>query len=55
MKSNVSTMVKTYSCGYPRYETLPFVFNYKHSDGGTGSGCSVVLVVVSLVMEAIAA
>ena len=40
------------------YETLPFVFNYKHSDGGTGGGCSVVLVVsplVSLIMEAIAA
>ena len=33
---------------------LPFVFNYKHSDGGTGGGCSVVLVVsplVSLIME----
>ena len=26
------------------YETLPFVFNYKHRDGGTGGGCSVVLV-----------
>ena len=40
------------------YETLPFVFNCKHSDGGTGGGCSVVLVVsplVSLIMEAIAA
>ena len=40
------------------YETLPFVFNHKHSDGGTGGGCSVVLVVsplVSLIMEAIAA
>ena len=39
------------------YETLPFVLNYKHSDGGTGGGCSVVLVVsplVSLIMEAIA-
>ena len=66
MRSNVSTMVKTYSCGYPRdlgllsicYETLPFVFNYKHSDGGAGGGCSVVLVMsplVSLIMEAIAA
>ena len=34
------------------YKTLPFVFNYKHSDGG----CSVVLVVSPLVyMEAIAA
>ena len=22
-----------------RYETLPFVFNYNHSDGGTGGGC----------------
>ena len=40
------------------YETLPFVFNYKHSDGGTCGSCSVVLVVsplVSLIMEAIAA
>ena len=67
MRSIVSAMVKTYSCGYPRdlpfgksicYETLPFVFSYKHSDGGTGGGCSVVLVVsplVSLIMEAIAA
>ena len=61
MRSNVSTMVKTYSCGYLRdlvsYETLPFVFNYKHSDGGTGGGCRVVLLVsplVSLIMEAIA-
>ena len=38
------------------YETL--VFNYKHSDGGTGGGCSVVLVMsplVSLIMEAISA
>ena len=46
MRSNVSTMVKTYSCGYPRdlvsYETLPFVSNYKHSDGGIGGGCRVV-------------
>ena len=30
------------------YETPPFVFNYKHSDGGTGGGCSVVLVVSPL-------
>ena len=32
------------------------LFNYKHSDGGTGGGCTVVLVVlplVSLIMEAI--
>ena len=28
-----------------RYETLLFVFNYNHSDGGTGGGCSVVLIV----------
>ena len=38
------------------YETA-VRFNYKHSDGGTGGGCSVVLVVsplVSLIMEAIA-
>ena len=32
-----------------RYKTLLFVFNYKHSDGGTGGGCSVVLVVSPLV------
>ena len=25
------------------YETLLFVCNYKHSDGGTSSGCSIVL------------
>ena len=40
------------------YDTLLFVFNYKHSDGGIAGGCSVVLVVsslVSLIMEAIAA
>ena len=40
------------------YESLLFVFNYKHSYGGTGAGCSVVLVVspfVSLILEAIAA
>ena len=107
MRSNASTMVKTYSCGYPRdlgsssATRLPFVsttssqarpnqpqrrslsvsrtgkevtlkaicagvgwvwlarlFNYKHSDGGTGGGCTVVLVVlplVSLIVEAIAA
>ena len=63
MRSNISTMVKTYFCGYPRdlgrficYETA-VCFNYKHSDGGTGGGCSVVLVVsllVSLIMEVIA-
>ena len=66
MRSNASTMVKTYSCGYPRdlghpsvcYETA-VCFNYKYSDGEsdgrTCGGCSVVLVVlVSLIMEAIA-
>ena len=31
------------------YKTRPLVFNYKHSDGGTGGGCSVVLVVSPLV------
>ena len=31
------------------YETLPFVFNYKHSGGGTSGGCSVVIVVSPLV------
>ena len=39
------------------YETA-VCFNYKRSHGGTGGGCSVVLVVsplVSLIMEAIAA
>ena len=44
--------------GFGKSMTLPFVFNYKHSDGGTGGGCSAVLVVlplVSLIMEAIAA
>ena len=38
------------------YETA-VCFNYKHSDGGTGSGCTVVVVVsplVSLIMGAIA-
>ena len=44
-QSNVSTMVKMYSCGYPwdlgspSATRLPFVFNYKHSDSGTSSGC----------------
>ena len=110
MQSNASTMLKTYSCGYPldlgnpSATRLPFVsttslaskaqltpqaereslsvsrtgkevtlkairagvgwvwlarlFNYKHSDGGTGGGFTVVLVVlplVSVIMEAIAA
>ena len=99
MRSNASTMVKTYSCGYPRdlgsssATRLPFVlttslasqtqpnpariafsithgegsdtkkaipagvgwvwlarlFNYKYSYGGTGGGCTVVLVVLPLV------
>ena len=61
---NVSTMVKDVFLWLPTgfgksicYETLPFVFNYKHSDGRTGGGCSVVFVIpplVSLIMEAIA-
>ena len=39
------------------YETLPFVFNHKHSDGGTYGGCSVVLVMsplVSLMVDQVA-
>ena len=58
MRSNICMMEKTYSCKSICNETLPFVLNYKHSDGGTGGSCSVVLVVsplVSLIMEAIAA
>ena len=31
------------------YETLPFILDYKHSDGGTSGGCSIVLVVSPLV------
>ena len=62
MRSNASTMVKTYSCGYPQdlgrpsATRLPFFFNYKYSDSGTGGGCSIVLVVsplVSLIMQAV--
>ena len=55
MQSNAAMVVKTYSCGYPQdfgtsicYETA-ICFKYKHSDGGTGGGCSVVLVVSPLV------
>ena len=33
--------------GFGKSMTLPFVFNYKHSDGGTGGGCSVVTPCVS--------
>ena len=39
------------------YESLPFVFNFKHSDDGTGGGCSIVLVVsplVSLMVDQVA-
>ena len=47
MQSNVSTMVKTYSCHrickYIWCET-PVCFNYKHSDGGTCGPCHVTLV-----------
>ena len=46
------SMVKPYSCGSHGIilgslsaTRLPFVFNYSHSDGGTGGGCSVVLIV----------
>ena len=52
MRSNASTVVKTYSCGgfgtSICYETA-VCFKYKHSDGGTSDGCSVVLVVSPLV------
>ena len=52
MQSNASTVVKTYSCGgfgtSICYETA-VCFKHKHSDGGTGDGCSVVLVVSPLV------
>ena len=43
MRSNVSTMVKTYSCGNPRdlvspsATTLCCLFSTTSSDGGTGS------------------
>ena len=43
--------------GTIHYETLLFVYNYKHTDGGTSSGCSIVLVVsplVSLMMDQVA-
>ena len=48
------SMVKMYSCGShgiilgslsATRLCMPFVFNYNHSDGGTGGGCSVVLIV----------
>ena len=50
---NVCTMVKTYSCGYPRDLGSPSAMRllfasttkYKDNDSGTGGGCSVVLVV----------
>ena len=52
MRSNASTVVKTYSCGgfgmSICYETA-VCFKYKHSDSGTSDGCSVVLVVSLLV------
>ena len=63
MQSNVSTMVKTYSCGYlrdlgsPSATRLCRLFSTTSTDSGTSGGCSVVLVVsplVSLIMEAIA-
>ena len=49
MRSNVSTMVKTYFGKSICFKTLPFVFNYKHSDSGTSGGYSIVLVVSPLV------
>ena len=64
MRSNASTMVIDVFLWLPTgfgksicYETA-VCLNYKYSDGGTGGGCSVVLVVlpfVYLIMEAIAA
>ena len=40
-----------------RYKTLLLVYNYKHTNSGTSSGCSIVLVVsplVSLMMDQVA-
>ena len=64
MQSNASTMVTDVFLWLPTgfgmsicYETA-VCFNYKHSDGGTGGSCSVVLVMsplVYLIMVAIAA
>ena len=62
MRSNVSTIVKTYSCRYPwdlgsLSATRLCRFFATTSDGRTSGGCSIVLVVsplVSLIMEAIA-
>ena len=49
MRSNVFLWLPT---GFGKsicYETLPLLCNYKHTDGGTGGGCGVVLVVSSVV------
>ena len=63
MRSNASTMVKTYSCGYPRNlgrpspTRLPFVSTTNTVTVELAVCCSVVLVVsplVSLIMEAVA-
>ena len=56
MRLNASTMA-THRIWDVRLLRDCRLFNCKHSDGGTGGGCSVVLVVsplVSLIMEAIA-
>ena len=49
MRSNVFLWLPT---GFGKsicYETLPLLCNYKYTDGGTGGGRGVVLVVSSLV------
>ena len=58
MRSNVSMYIGKNVFGKSICYETAVCFNYEHSDGGTGGGCSVVLVVsplVSLIMEAITA